>query len=441
MSDYGYNGSLRSIDSDYDPSKAFKPYSTGTFDPEEARADMLREQTGIDVRKRGHHGPSNSRPKNRHTDRRHERRSSQASSSDSDGTVRPASPPASKSAYRREPGPSLSRSPAPSTSSQHSRLTARQLPPQDGRQQLSGQTREGAPLLPRQVPNYNKTSERVYGSPQHFTPNFGAGSSNYDHSHRASSPQGPGKGPTPLELQDRMDRLPISRNSGSRSDVSGGSYNQGLVPRCQRSDQKSPADLSPYSIDFAPLDIRDRMQDMLRPLEDAALPFVRPEDFLRAKGAAVMARERFISQVEHGMSHGNNTSAYPRHAGGHRRVLEAPPHGGYTNCSERSAFDDEPLGKISDEERQSSHMSRQSGRVFGRTRTANSQNLQVERFQAVPRPPSSQRSTRRSAGTQRMERSAFRDFGDDQSMHRSGRGSPMNPSRGGRYPDDMEDEW
>ena len=45
-----YDSSLRSGEPGYDRNKAFKPYRTGNFDSEAARADMLYEQRGIDVR-------------------------------------------------------------------------------------------------------------------------------------------------------------------------------------------------------------------------------------------------------------------------------------------------------------------------------------------------------------------------------------------------------
>jgi hypothetical protein len=463
-----YDSSLRSGEPGYDRNKAFKPYRTGTFDPEEARADMIHEQRGIDVRKERHRGSNNSRPEGRHTDPRHGRRPSQASPYDSDETVRQAPPRSSTSTRRRKPSSNRPQSPAPSA--RPSRSTARRLAPQDDREQNPPNTRSsgfsatfGDPLSSRQqLPRYNDTSGQCYDfPPANFETSSNAGSSRHE-SRRGSSPQGPGKGFTPQELQ-RMEDLSISGNSDTRSYVSGGLYNQSLVPRYQQSDQRSPTRLSPYSIDTDPLDMREQMREKLRPLVEAARPFVQPKDSITAHGAVVIAREQVISDFVEVIARGNNTSAYPRHAvagssrrssdgnstfdrsppiEGQGRLLQAPHH---TDISERSAgsgaragYGDLPVGRNDDTQTEPSFASQQSDGYRQQPRTANPlECLQVERYGAVPHPPSS-RSTH-------QHRSGFRDFVDPRSMHSAGtqsrRGPPMPPSRGGRYPDNIEEEW
>jgi hypothetical protein len=472
--DYDSDSSRRSGESGLPRRQTYTRFSTGPFDPDRARADMIYEQTGFNTDDQRFPKPPNQLPDPQHAGPRSDR-GSQASSYNShhshrsDKTVRPARPRSPKPAHRRKPN--RPRSPAQSASSEQSRITARRIPLQDDRQQNgpyaqesrpSERTLEGAPLFSPQLPIFNNTSGQGYDFPSaNFATSSNAGSSRHG-SRLVSSPQGPGKGFTPQELQ-RMQDLSISGNSDTRSYVSGGLYNPSLVPRYQQSDQRSPTRLSPYSIDTGRLDMREQMRDKLRPLVEAARPFVQPKDSIRAHGAVVIAREQFISDFDEVVNRGNSASAYHQHAVAgssprssdrhsafdrsppaeeHGRLLQAPHH---TDFSERSAgsgaragYGDLPAGRNEYTQREPSSASQQSDGYPQQPRTENPLKcLQVERYGAVPHPPSS-RSTH-------QHRSGFRNFVDPRSMHSAGtqsrRGPPMPPSRGGRYPDNIEEEW
>jgi hypothetical protein len=462
-----YDSSLRSGQLGYDRNKAFKPYRTGTFDPEQARADMRHEQSGIDVRNERHRGSNSSRPEGRHTHPRHDRRSSQASPYDSDETVRQAPPRSSTSTRRRKPSSKRPQSPAPSA--QQSRSTARRLPPQDDRQQSPPNTQTstlseptfGDPLSSRQqLPIYNDTSGQRYDFPSaNFETSSNAGSSRHG-SRRVSSPQGPGKGFDSRELQRRMVDLSISGNSGTRSHVSGGSYNQSLVPSHQQSDQRPPTDLSPYTIDTGPPNIRDRLRAELLPIREAMMPFIPPDQYIAAQGASVIAQERLLDRIEGVLIHNKNTACShdagtgslpllydvnstsdrrSRRAEGNRQLLEAPA---YTNSSQRSArpgallvHGDPPPEERYYTERAPSFASQQSSGRPRQPRTANPRDvLQLERYEGIHPSPSSQSR----GSTYRPECPAFGNFGDQESMHSAGtqnsRGPSMQSFRGGRDP-------
>jgi hypothetical protein len=473
------DNSRRSGRSGYTHRQTFTPYRSGPLEPEQTRADMIYEQTGLNTNDQTLPKPIKHRPDSQHAGPRSDR-GSQASSYnqynpydkqyESDETVRLAPPRSSTSTRRRKPSSNRPRSPAHSAISQQSRITARRVPLPDGRPpspryaQTSTPSEQtfGDPLSSRQqLPRYNDASGQFYDFPPANFPSSSNDGSSRHRSRPVSSPQRPGKGFTPDELQGRMNDLSISGPSSNRhTSLSGGMYCDNPVSRDQYSGQRPPENLSRPTIDLGPLDPRKQMVDFLRPIRESILPYVRPEDSIKAIGAVVIAEQRLADVIHERMTQHSNAPAYPRDTvagsvqwpddgdsrynqssrdGRHRQPLEAPPPEGYTNFPEESVrsgardrHDDSPFGRNHTEEREPSFMSHRSGGYSRQPPIANSRNdLQLKQYERVPHLPSSQRSTHRA------QLPAFRDFGDDRSMSagtQNSRGPSMQSSRGVRGP-------
>ena len=112
------------------------------------------------------------------------------------------------------------------------------------------------------------------------------------------------------ELERRMGKLSISEESYNHlTNVSGGFYSEDSSQ--QHSYQEYPAPSRP-SHDVRCEDPRENLRNCLRPLGNAALPYVKREDYVRAKADTVIAREVFIENMSRHKSISDNTSAHPQ---------------------------------------------------------------------------------------------------------------------------------
>lgn len=130
-------------------------------------------------------------------------------------------------------------------------------------------------------------------------------------SRRPSATQGFGTEPDPLELVRHMETLSIPGESYVHpSNVSGGFNDEDS--RHQDLYQEPRTEFFPPSTFPSYTDPGDQLREFLRPLTVAALPYVRPEDYTRAKGVGVIETARIAEQIIQQMPINPNTSVYPQ---------------------------------------------------------------------------------------------------------------------------------
>ena len=151
-----------------------------------------------------------------------------------------------------------------------------------------------------------------HNSPQAFTtPGFDPRLWDTE-SRRASSPQGPDRGPSSHELTRIMDNASLSERSGSRrSGFMSGGHGMDLESAKRHTVERYPAD--PWGSAFNPDEeaMRDEMRHTLGPLKKAALRYVEPTRYIEARGAVVIATERIIEEVMDRTRTGPQASSNP----------------------------------------------------------------------------------------------------------------------------------